>query len=100
MSRLDSFNRRLMAQRDILNAAGPLVPPQGDILEVDKGKGRTFGHLREPFPLRRIVAFDRALAAPDGLAISGLPLATPKLSPLELPQGIQSERYFLYRKSA
>lgn len=63
MSRLDSMIRRLQAQRDILNllAAGPLPP--GPILELGLGNGRTYSHLRELFPDRRIVAFDRALAA-------------------------------------
>ncbi|MGQ0565891.1 MAG: class I SAM-dependent methyltransferase [Gemmobacter sp.] len=63
MSRLDSFIRRLTAQRDILNATAPLVPPQGDILEIGLGNGRTWSHLRALFPDRRIVAFDRALGA-------------------------------------
>ena len=131
MSRLDSFIRR-MAQRDILNAAAPLVLPQGGIREIGLGSGRACSHLRDPCPLRRIVATAFVgkgtalvhadigtgypvkdaetltwlpapvgnLAAPDVSAISGLPLATPKLSPLELPQGIQSGRYFLYRESA
>lgn len=65
MSRLDSFIRRLAAQRDILNhVAGALeVPPGGPLLELGLGNGRTYSHLRELFPARRIVAFDRALAA-------------------------------------
>jgi trans-aconitate methyltransferase len=64
MSRLDSVIRRLTAQRDILNhlAAEPAVPP-GPILEIGLGNGRTYHHLRELFPARRIIAFDRALAA-------------------------------------
>jgi hypothetical protein len=157
MSRLDSFIRRLTAQRDILNATAPLVPATGDILEIGLGNGRTYSHLRELFPHRRILAFDRALGAHasstppaadlvlgeiaqtarafaghgaalvhadigtgydnrdavtltwlpalvsdllavGGIAISGLPLDHPSLSPLPLPQGIGSDRYFLYRK--
>lgn len=64
MSRLDSFIRRLSAQRDILNAirsdVGPLTGP---ILELGLGNGRTFDHLREIFADHRIVAFDREAKA-------------------------------------
>jgi len=65
MSRLDSVLRRLTAQRDILNhlATDLTLPSTGAILEVGLGNGRTFDHLREIFPARRIVAFDRVLAA-------------------------------------
>ncbi len=65
MSRLDSFIRRMTAQRDILNqvAALALLPESGAILELGLGNGRTYSHLREVFPDRRIVAFDRALMA-------------------------------------
>jgi SAM-dependent methyltransferase len=60
MSRLDSFIRRLLAQRDILNAIAEDVHRlEGDILELGLGNGRTYDHLRELFPDRRIVAFDR-----------------------------------------
>lgn len=65
MSRLDSFIRRLVAQRDILNfvAAELELPRDGAILELGLGNGRTYSHLRELFPARRILAFDRTLAA-------------------------------------
>ena len=65
MSRLDSFIRRMTAQRDILNqvATGAFLPESGDILELGLGNGRTYSHLREVFPQRRIVAFDRAVMA-------------------------------------
>lgn len=60
MSRLDSFIRRLTAQRDILNAITTLVREiEGPILEFGLGNGRTYDHLREHFPGRRIIAFDR-----------------------------------------
>ncbi len=60
MSRLDSFIRRLTAQRDILNAIVALVNgTAGPVLEFGLGNGRTYDHLREQFPDRRIVAFDR-----------------------------------------
>ncbi len=64
MSRLDSFIRRLSAQRDILNAVADEVGRlDGPVLELGLGNGRTFDHLRELFPDRRIVAFDRAANA-------------------------------------
>lgn len=65
MSRLDSFIRRLSAQRDILNHVhGDLdLPADGPIMEIGLGNGRTFNHLRELFADRRIVAFDRAMGA-------------------------------------
>lgn len=160
MSRLDSFIRRLTAQREILNqvASQSLVPEAGDILELGLGNGRTYSHLRELFPDRRIVVFDRALMAhascipeehdfvlgeisetaavyaganaamvhadigsgsdkidaetltwlpqviadllvADGVAISGLPLEISSLTALPIPEGIDSQRYFLYRKN-
>ncbi|WP_320195666.1 class I SAM-dependent methyltransferase [Agrobacterium rosae] len=65
MSRLDSFIRRLTAQRDILNhvQADLDLPAEGPVMEIGLGNGRTFNHLRELFPDRRIVAFDRAMGA-------------------------------------
>lgn len=64
MSRLDSFIRRLSAQRDILNHVhADMGLPAGHIMEIGLGNGRTFNHLRELFPDRRIVAFDRAMGA-------------------------------------
>ncbi|MBB1251150.1 class I SAM-dependent methyltransferase [Rhizobium sp. G21] len=60
MSRLDSFIRRLLAQRDILNAiAEDARRLDGDVLELGLGNGRTYDHLRELFPEKRIIAFDR-----------------------------------------
>ncbi|MBB3393410.1 MULTISPECIES: class I SAM-dependent methyltransferase [unclassified Rhizobium] len=60
MSRLDSFIRRLTAQRDILNAIVELVNgTEGPVLEFGLGNGRTYDHLCEHFPDRRIIAFDR-----------------------------------------
>lgn len=59
MSRLDSFIRRLTAQRDILNSITGLVEEiEGPVLEFGLGNGRTYDHLHEQFPGRRIVAFD------------------------------------------
>ncbi len=62
MSRLDSLCR-LTARRDILNHQSAVALPHGAILEIGLGNGRTDSHLAEVFPTRRIVAFDRALAA-------------------------------------
>lgn len=36
--------------------------------------------------------------APDGIAVSGLPLEHPELAALPLPEGIKEGRYFLYRR--
>ncbi|MCM2475450.1 hypothetical protein HGO38_18370 [Rhizobium sp. CG5] len=64
MSRLDAFIMRMTAQRDILNSiAGNVVLPDGPILEIGLGNGRTYSHLREQFPKRRIIAFDRVVGA-------------------------------------
>lgn len=65
MSRLDSFINRMSAQRDLLNHVRDhlALPEQGEIFEIGLGNGRTYSHLRENFPGRRIVAFDRKLAS-------------------------------------
>src|SRR5262245_58966225 len=64
MSRLDSFIRRLTAQRDILNDIKDLLAGiEGPVLELGLGNGRTFDHLRELFPDRRSVAFHRSANA-------------------------------------
>ena len=67
MSRLDSFIRRLTAQRDCLALAARLVQElPGPVLELGLGNGRTYDHLRALLPEREIFAFDRQLAAhPD-----------------------------------
>ncbi len=67
MSRLDSFIRRVSAQRDCLNLAADLIADvPGPVLELGLGNGRTFDHLRELFPNREIFVFDRRVAAhPD-----------------------------------
>jgi hypothetical protein len=64
MSRLDSFIRRVTAQQTILDfACAYVADSDGLILELGLGNGRTFDHIREKLPGRRIVAFDRHLAA-------------------------------------
>lgn len=62
MSRLDSMLRRLTAQRDGLNwAAAQIDMLDGDVLDMGLGNGRTYDHLREILPSRRIWVMDRVL---------------------------------------
>ncbi|MGO4339439.1 class I SAM-dependent methyltransferase [Labrys sp. KB_33_2] len=64
MSRLDSFIRRVSAQRDVLDHVCGLIDGlPGPVLELGLGNGRTFDHLRERLSGHRIIAFDRALGA-------------------------------------
>jgi hypothetical protein len=67
MSRLDSFIRRLEAQRACLNHAAELIRDiDGHVLELGLGNGRTYDHLRELFPDREIYVCERRVAAhPD-----------------------------------
>lgn len=60
MSRLDSFIRRMSAQRDGLNwAAAEIEHLEGGVLELGLGNGRTFDHIRELFPQRLIAVVER-----------------------------------------
>jgi len=62
MSRLDSMLRRFTAQRDGLNWAAQHIAGQpGDVLDMGLGNGRTYDHLREILPDRRIWVIDRVL---------------------------------------
>ena len=64
MSRLDSFIRRLEAQRACLDRAADLIAGlDGVVLELGLGNGRTYDHLRELFPARDIYVCERAVAA-------------------------------------
>jgi hypothetical protein len=67
VSRLDSFIRRLEAQRACLNQAAELIAGlDGAVLELGLGNGRTYDHLRELFPGREIYVCERRVAAhPD-----------------------------------
>lgn len=67
MSRLDSFIRRLEAQRACLDMAAELVGGlDGSALELGLGNGRTYDHLRELCPDRQIYVCERSVAAhPD-----------------------------------
>ncbi|MFO1060271.1 MAG: class I SAM-dependent methyltransferase [Dongiaceae bacterium] len=96
MSRLDSFIRRLEAQRACLDRVAAEVRDRpGPVLEVGLGNGRTYDHLRDRLPGRPIHAFDRQLAAhpacvpPDGLLLLGdirqtVPAAAARLGPAVL----------------
>lgn len=64
MSRLDSFIRRLEAQRACLNfAAGCIAGLPGPVLEFGLGNGRTYDHLRELLPAREIFVLEREVRA-------------------------------------
>ncbi len=63
-SRLDSFIRRLQAQRACLDwAAAAIADVPGAVLELGLGNGRTYDHLRTRLAEREIFAFDRQVAA-------------------------------------
>ncbi|KIC48227.1 class I SAM-dependent methyltransferase [Tateyamaria sp. ANG-S1] len=62
MSRLESMRRRLTAQIDGINwAAEKIAEMDGDVLEMGLGNGRTYDHLRQELPDRRIWVIDRIL---------------------------------------
>lgn len=64
MSRLDSFIRRLAAQRACIDRAVELTAAlPGFAIEVGLGNGRTYDHLRDRAKGREIFAFDRQVAA-------------------------------------
>ena len=63
MSKLDSFIRRMLAQRDCIDmACGMVADVSGIVLELGLGTGRTYSHLTERFPDREIYVFDRAVS--------------------------------------
>ena len=60
MSRLDSFIRRLQAQRACIDlAARTIEQVPGLVVELGLGNGRTYDHLRQLLPERRVVVFER-----------------------------------------
>jgi hypothetical protein len=78
VSRLDSFIRRLEAQRACLNRAAELIAGlDGAVLELGLGNGRTYDHLRGLFRDRDIYVCERRVAAhpdcipPDHLLLLG-----------------------------
>ncbi|GLS33199.1 S-adenosyl-L-methionine methyltransferase [Mesorhizobium albiziae] len=91
MSRLDSFIRRVTAQRDVLDhISAEVAGMDGPVIELGLGNGRTFDHLRERLPGRRIIAFDRALAAhgtstpdPEDLVIGEIRETAPAMAGID-----------------
>ncbi|MEO1225422.1 MAG: class I SAM-dependent methyltransferase [Pseudomonadota bacterium] len=91
MSRLDSFIRRMKAQRACLDwAAQAIADLPGPVFELGLGNGRTYDHLREILPSRDIYVFEQVIKAhpncipPDdrlflGDAIEQLPVARDRL---------------------
>jgi len=69
VSRLDSFLRRIQAQRECLNAGAGLVSGlPGPVFELGLGNGRTYDHLREICPGREVFVFERTVRAhPDSV---------------------------------
>lgn len=64
MSRLDSFIRRVSAQRDCLNQVAKKLDDQGGaVLEFGLGNGRTYDHLRDLFSADDIYVFERQVNA-------------------------------------
>ncbi len=64
MSRLDSFIRRLEAQRACIDAAAEMIAAlEGPVFELGLGNGRTYDHLRERLEGREVFVFERQLAA-------------------------------------
>lgn len=64
LSRLDSFIRRMQAQRACLDLAIERVRGlPGPVLELGLGNGRTYDHLRERLPGREIFVFEREVKA-------------------------------------
>jgi hypothetical protein len=60
MSKLESFIRRMLAQRDCLNFAVKAIEEiPGPVLEIGLGNGRTYDHLRQIMPDRDIYVFER-----------------------------------------
>ena len=62
MSKLDSFIRRMSAQRDCIDEACKMISAvPGVVFELGLGSGRTYSHLVERLPDRDIYVFDRAV---------------------------------------
>ena len=88
MSRLDSFIRRMQAQRLLLDRVIlEIAALAGPVLELGLGNGRTYHHLREKLPRRRIVAFDikvtaqrDSIPAPDDLVLGDIRETAPRFA--------------------
>ena len=96
MSRLDSFIRRLEAQRACLDLGAHLVRElDGAVLELGLGNGRTYDHLRHLFPDRKIYVCERQIAAhPDCVPPSELLLLG------DMRDTLQTARQLLGRRVA
>ena len=69
MSRLEDFANRFLTQLAALDRAVELIGPmEGIVVELGLGKGRSFDHLRQRLPRRRIYVFDRELSCEPELA--------------------------------
>jgi hypothetical protein len=91
VSRLDSFIRRMTAQRLILeDVARRLADVPGPVLDLGLGAGRTYDHLVGLFPDRDVFAFDTHVQAAVGAMPDGdhlvlgdiretLPVALPRI---------------------
>ena len=87
MSRLDSFIRRMEAQRSIIaHVRRAIEGLQGPIVEFGLGHGRTYDHLRETFPDRRVIVLDLAaserhgpLPPPQDLILGDIKVTGPSL---------------------
>ena len=68
MSKLDSFIARMQAQRASIELAREWIADvPGVIFELGLGGGRTYDHLRERLPERRVIVFERNVYAPPEL---------------------------------
>ena len=89
MSRLDSFIRRLEAQRACLDMAAKAIDGlPGPVLELGLGNGRTFDHLRTLLPDREILVFERevrahpdCIPAADHLILGDIQTTLPEMLP-------------------
>lgn len=160
MSRLDSFIRRMTAQRACLDwAAAAIAGVPGSVFELGLGNGRTYDHLRELLPDREIYVFEQVIKAhpdcippddhlflgdaartmpeavrrsgmraalvhsdlgtgddvfnadlarrmvpviaeilaPGGIVVANIAMPHPGWTRLPEPEGVQRDRYFLYR---
>ena len=115
---------RLCAQRACLDwAAGRLARREpGLVVELGLGSGRTFDHMRQRLPARRLLVFDLELhadhagnarlaaelppwierfLAPGGLLISNrAEMATAAMTALDLPAGAAPGHCFLFQLDA
>lgn len=88
MSRLDSFIRRLEAQRACLDtAARSIAGIPGMVFELGLGNGRTYDHMRHSLPDRRIVVFERdpqphpgCVPSADDLVVGDLETVLPEVA--------------------